>query len=219
MSRQAPFFRPRLAFATPVLADTSGTEPGLTRDQQVKFRAEVLPHLDSAYSFARYLTRDAATAEDIVQDAFEKALRSFGAFRGENPKAWLFAIVRRSFLDSQAAARRRSHLAVTEADLGEGAATAVALAHDPDQLSPEDELLRHRETELVRGTINSLPEPFRETLVMRELEELSYKDIASLTGSPIGTVMSRLTRARKMLSEVLLPWKVSASDELKGGGF
>lgn len=216
MSRQAPLFRPWLAF--------SRTEPeppqaaaGLATDAQRRFRTEILPHLDSAYSFARYLTRDAALAEDIVQDAFEKALRSFDTYRGENAKAWLFAIVRRSFLDSRNATGRRARLTVTEADLGESGAAAMVLAHDPDQPSPEDVALRKSQTDTVRETIDSLPEPFRETLVMRELEALSYKDIAALTGSPIGTVMSRLTRARKMLAEVLLVSNPSAFSDRKGG--
>jgi len=155
-----------------------------------RFRALVLPHLDAAYGLARYLTRDGAQAEDIVQEAFLKGYRGFAAFRGGDPRAWLLAIVRNEFLS---AARRRTPSADPEA------AEATPAADD----SPETALVRSGEVATVRRAIEVLPQPFRETLVLRELEEMSYRQIAEVTAAPIGTVMSRLARAREMLRAAL----------------
>ena len=151
-----------------------------------RFRAVILPHLDAAYGFARYLARDASHAEDIVQDAFLRAFRAFGGYRGGDPRAWLFAIVRSCFLSSV-----RSRPARTSA---ESAPEPVS-----DEESPEAALIRQGEAQSVRGAIAALPEPFREALVLRELEDLSYRQIAEVSGVPVGTVMSRLARARQML--------------------
>jgi RNA polymerase sigma-70 factor (ECF subfamily) len=155
-----------------------------------RFRALVLPHLDAAYGFARFLTRDGAQAEDIVQEAFLKGYRGFAAFRGGDPRAWLFAIVRNEFLST---ARGRTAWADPEA--------AEATPSEDD--TPEAALLRSGDVATVRHAVESLPEPFRETLVLRELEEMSYRQIAEVTGAPIGTVMSRLSRARQMLVAAL----------------
>lgn len=168
----------------------AGDPPPLSAAEAQRFRSLVLPHLDAAYGYARYLTRDPAQAEDIVQDAFLKAFRGFAGFRGGDPRAWLFAIVRTTFLS---AARGRP---------------AWRTAAEPDDLpddgdTPEAALVRRGEVASVRGAIEALPEPFRETLVLRELEELSYRQIAEATSAPIGTVMSRLARARQMLAALL----------------
>jgi RNA polymerase sigma-70 factor (ECF subfamily) len=163
--------------------------PPLTPAEAERFRSLVLPHLDAAYGFARYLTRDPAQAEDVVQEAFLKAFRGFGGFRGGDPRAWLFAIVRTTFLSS---VRGRPDLA---AQLPEDLAS--------DDESAEAALVRRGEVAGVRAAIEALPEPFRETLVLRELEELSYREIAEVTSAPIGTVMSRLARARQMLLTLL----------------
>ncbi|MEP6966705.1 MAG: sigma-70 family RNA polymerase sigma factor [Pseudomonadota bacterium] len=169
----------------------------------------MLPHLDGAYNLARYLARDPTAAEDIVQDAFLRAFRAFSAFRGSAPKAWLFAIVRNCFLDWATAERNSARVLVEEAALSEREAVALSNVADPDQATPEQALLRRREAETVRAVLENLPEPFRETLVLRETEDLSYKEIALLTGAPIGTVMSRLARARQMLSDLLIPHQES----------
>jgi RNA polymerase sigma-70 factor (ECF subfamily) len=153
-----------------------------------RFRRLVLPHLDGAYSFARYLTRDAATAEDVTQEAFLRALRGFSGFRGGDARAWLFAIVRNCVFS-------------TPRPPPGGDAETLELADEAD--TPEDALVRASEIQVVRGAVADLPEPFRETLVLRELEEMSYRDIAAVTGAPIGTVMSRLARARRMLAVAL----------------
>ena len=211
MTERRPLFRPRLAFsagartaATATDASSHAAESGLaalTPEQTLRFRELMLPHLDGAYNFARYLARDPTTAEDIVQEAFLRAFRAFPTYRGGPPKAWLFAIVRNCFLTWAGADRGRNEILVAEAD--PAGTQALATVADEGQDDPEQALMRRRDVETVRSVIESLPEPFRETLVLREMEELSYKDIASLTGAPIGTVMSRLARARGRLQAVL----------------
>src|SRR5215212_9464400 len=172
----------------------------LDAEAQQHFRDLMLPHLDAAYTLARYLTQDEDVAQDLVQDAFVRALRGFGSYRGENAKAWLLAIVRNLFLSSATARgsdRTVSLEAYTQHDREpDGSAREL---WDPDQDTPETALIRSNESRGIRDLIEALPVPFRETLVLRELEELSYQQIATATGSPVGTVMSRLARARQML--------------------
>jgi RNA polymerase sigma-70 factor (ECF subfamily) len=193
-------FGPRLAATTeplppPGRARRGDAEAGaLGPEDQQRFRALVLPHMDAAYSFARFLCRDASLAEDLVQDAFLRAFRGFAGFRGGDPKAWLFAIVRSSHLTW---ARSRGAVPTVVPDMIE-----ETPAEDD---TPEEALVRQGEVETVRSAISALPEPFRETLVLRELEELSYREIAEVTAAPIGTVMSRLARARQMLLAALGP--------------
>ena len=165
----------------------------LTPEQTARFRALILPHLDGAYSLARFLARDPVAAEDIVQTAFLRALRGFPGFHGEAPKAWLFAILRNACFDWLMAHPACGPIADDASD------------HDAD--TPETAAERVEEARTVRSTIAALPEPFREAIVLRELEEMSYKEIALLTRVPIGTVMSRLARARGMLAKLLLPMR------------
>jgi len=160
-----------------------------------RFEDLFLPHLDAAYSLARFIARDPAAADDIVQEAFLRAFRSFASYRGGDARAWLLAIVRNCSFDWS-----RSRSAVP------GGAPGGAPAPDPDELpgeleGPEESAVRRNEIEEVRAMVRSLPEPFRETLILRELQELSYGEIASITRVPVGTVMSRLARARRMLTE------------------
>ena len=173
--------------AGPVLVHDAGAP--LSAAEAERFRAVVLPHLDAAYNFARYLTRDPAAAEDLTQDAFLRALRGFRTYAGGEARAWLLAIVRNAFRDSLRGRREES-----------GELPEIA---DPDD--PEGILMRKDQAASVRATLERLPEPFRETLVLRELEELSYKEIAAVTAAPLGTVMSRLARAREMLAALILP--------------
>ena len=174
----------------------------LDPELQRRFRDLMLPHLDAAYTFALYLARNDDVAQDVVQDAYVRALRAFSSYRGENAKAWLLAIVRNVFLTS-ARARASGGTVSLEAYLhgDPGRDGAAPQLWDPDQDTPETALVRSDESGRVRDLIEALPEPFRETLVLRELEELSYREIAAATGSPIGTVMSRLARARQMLEQ------------------
>lgn len=218
MTGRKPFFRPHLAFsrgtpgaAMPGAAPPASADRTLSDAEVRRFREVVLPHLDSAYNFARYLTRDPTAAEDIVQEAFLKAFRAFPSYRGGEAKAWLFAIVRNGFLDWAGSGRRAGGVFVDEGALSQTQSDALANVADPEQETPEAALLRRKDAESLHAVIENLPEPFRETLVLREMEELSYKEIAALTDAPIGTVMSRLARARQMLCDMLLPEREAGS--------
>jgi RNA polymerase sigma-70 factor (ECF subfamily) len=158
------------------------------------FEAAVLPHLDAAYNLARWLVRDTATAEDVVQEAMLRALTYFGSFRGVNARAWLLQIVRNAAYGSRGLDRGVELLPIAE----DGTAAGQPLVSAADD--PEAALTRVRGERQVAALIASLPLDLREPLVLRELEELSYRDIARITGVPIGTVMSRLFRARRSLA-------------------
>ena len=155
------------------------------------FNRLILPHLDGAYNLARYLTRDPVLSEDVVQDAMVRAFRAFAQFRGESPRAWLFAIVRNCSRTAQASAAGRVALVIHESSLNEDAAVQLGKHADPGP-TPEDEVMRKADVDRVRSAIEAIPEPFREA-------------IAEVTGVPIGTVMSRLARGRGMLAKELLP--------------
>jgi len=161
--------------------------------QESAFAAVALPHLDAAYNLARWLTGGADEAEDVVQEAMVRALTYFPSFRGANPRAWILQIVRNAAYAALTARR--------------GAQARLAGGDDelddlPDQAdTPEVALLRAREKSRLDRLIGRLPLDLRETLVLRELEEMPYRDIAQVTGAPIGTVMSRLWRARRLLAE------------------
>ena len=191
---------------TPLLHRPSNesSPAALARGQVDEFRRIILPHLNGAYNLARYLTRDPVLSEDIVQEAFVRALRGFGQFRGGSPRAWLFAIVRNCCRTAQSGAGGALSLVVHESSLSEGEALRLEQQSD-SRPSPEDEVIRKTEAEQLRRAIEDMPEPFREAIVLRELEDLSYAEIAQVTGVPIGTVMSRLSRGRAILAETLLP--------------
>jgi RNA polymerase sigma-70 factor (ECF subfamily) len=152
------------------------------------FARAALPHLDAAYNLARWLVRDPATAEDVVQDALVRAMTYFAGFRGTNPRAWLLQIVRTTAYTRLAARRPEVPLEPEPAE---------ALPDPSDD--PETALSRCEDHATLARILDSLPPELRECLVLRELEEMSYRDIAHVTGVPIGTVMSRLWRARQML--------------------
>lgn len=165
----------------------------------LSFEEAVVPHLDSAYNLARFLTRDATAAEDAVQDALVRALRAFDQFRGESPRAWLLAIVG-NCCRSALAARAASLVRLVDGLDGESSPAGQV----PDQSAdPEQALLQKGDARMVRELVEGLPEPFREAIVLRELEELSYKEIAQVTGVAMGTVMSRIARARGLLAKRL----------------
>jgi RNA polymerase sigma-70 factor (ECF subfamily) len=163
--------------------------------RRARFEAVVLPHLDAAYNLARWLTRDDGNAEDVVQTACLRALRFFDGFQGGSPRSWLLTIVRNTFYSSLARQR--------EQDLGTPFDEEL---HSVEQAAgdPEAELLRHADAELLRQGLAALPAPFREVMVLREIEGLPYKEIAAIAGIPIGTVMSRLARARRHLQAWLI---------------
>lgn len=153
----------------------------------------ILPHLDAAYNLARWLLRDPVLAEDAVQDAAVRALSYFASFKGGDARAWLLRIVRNSAY-SLLAARRQG--AATSLDDG-GAAGDAEIADTADD--PEAALSRRQRSARLDEALAALPAELRECLVLHELEELSYRQVAEITGVPIGTVMSRLWRARRAL--------------------
>jgi RNA polymerase sigma-70 factor (ECF subfamily) len=156
-----------------------------------RFEELVLPHLDAAYNLARWLTRDVNDAEDVVQDACVRALKYIGSLNGDSARAWFLTIVRHAFYDWC----KRNRPAEIARDDG----TAIDMAVDPAAVDPEQALLRTVESKALADAIASLPLGYREVLILRELEELSYKEIARIADIPIGTVMSRLARARGLL--------------------
>lgn len=162
----------------------------------VEFEAVVLPHLDAAYNLARWLTRNPTDAEDVVQEAVLRAATYFAGFRGANARAWLLQIVRNTAYASRALVRG----AVTVALPGDERDAAVAPELIDTGDDPETALLKREDRTRVSRLLAALPVELRETLVLREIEELSYKEIAQITQAPIGTVMSRLWRARRMLA-------------------
>ena len=160
------------------------------------FEEVVLPHLDAAFNYARWLTKNDADAEDVVQDASVRALRFFSSLRGEDARAWLLTIVRNTWYGRFP--RRAGGAVTTVAE--EDAANQADVS-----LDPEAQAIQQQTVEQVRRALKTLPADFREVLVLRELEGLSYKEIAAIVGIPIGTVMSRLARARERLTGVLVP--------------
>jgi len=159
-----------------------------------EFEQAVVPHLDAAFNYARWLTRNDAEAEDVVQDALVRALRFFSSLRNDDARAWLLAIVRNSWYTrlSRAGTAGASDDAIVS-ELPDGAPGPEALA------------LQRQTADRVQAAIHSLPPDFREVIVLREIEGLSYKEIAAVVGVPAGTVMSRLSRARERLLAILEP--------------
>jgi len=185
--------RPR---ETPV---TDAEKPGAQASG--RFEALALPHLDAAYNLARWLSGSASDADDIVQEAYLRALRFFDGFRGENARAWLLAIVRNTWLTEW---RRRSDAAdgtpFDETTHGLHGDASLPGWDDTSPGDPEMLAVRRDECALVRDALATLPVVFREVLVLREMEDLSYREIETIVGVPAGTVMSRLARGRQMLA-------------------
>jgi RNA polymerase sigma-70 factor (ECF subfamily) len=164
-------------------------------DPRSAFAAVALPHLDAAYNLARWLTGSAHEAEDVVQEAMMRALTYFPSFRGENARAWVLRIVRNAAYSALKARAGERWLPLADAD----DETGVALVDPGDD--PEAALIKARGLDRLDTLLERLPPELRETLVLRELESLSYRDIAQVTGAPIGTVMSRLWRARRLVAQ------------------
>jgi RNA polymerase sigma-70 factor (ECF subfamily) len=179
----------------------SNDNPGSDHDpgKAQRFRDAVLPCLDDAYTLARYLLRDANDAEDAVQECYLRALKHFDSYRGPAIKPWLFAILRN--VCHAEFARRASSPATTD-DLADDAERTPLWREAPE--TPEAQLLRQRDATAIRRLVIALDEPFRETFVLREIQNLSYREIAEVAEVPVGTVMSRLARARAMLRSAWL---------------
>jgi RNA polymerase sigma-70 factor (ECF subfamily) len=159
-----------------------------------QFEELVLSHLDDAYTLARYLLRDEHDAQDAVQDAALRAFRHFGGFRHGDPRSWFLAIVRNSCYDFHKSHRiERSSVPFSDDD-----ADAIADPRSADEL-----VLEGSESDRVRAAVDALPAELKEVIVLRELSELSYREISEVVGMPMGTVMSRISRARARLGAVL----------------
>jgi RNA polymerase sigma factor (sigma-70 family) len=159
-----------------------------------RFEQLFLPHLDAAYNLARWLIRNEHDAEDRVQEAYLRAFRFFGGFKGGDSRSWLLAIVRNTCYTWLQQNRRQDLETVFDEEVH---------TRDADPFNPEKPLLETADSQLLQQALAELPVQFREILVLRELEGLSYKEIAAVAGTPIGTVMSGLARARKQLRRSL----------------
>jgi RNA polymerase sigma-70 factor (ECF subfamily) len=157
------------------------------------FEQTVIPHLNAAYNLARWLTRNGDDAEDVVQEAYLRAFRSFDTFRGQDSRAWLLAVVRNTCFSML---RKRGNQPALEFD------ERIHIAAD-ESLDAEAVLLNQAALGSLQDCLEALPLEFREAIILRELEEMSYKEISDVAKVPVGTVMSRLARARKRLQECL----------------
>jgi RNA polymerase sigma-70 factor (ECF subfamily) len=176
----------------------NGSDP--QQEKARRFRDAALPYLNDVYTLARYLLHDTGDAEDAVQECYLRALRHFDTFRGPAIKPWLFAILRN--VCHSEFARRSGVLHYidqsTDVETDKDEDAVRPLWQEP-QVSPETEVLHQRDAEAIRRLVAELPQPFREAIVLREINDLSYREIADVVGVPLGTVMSRLARARSLL--------------------
>jgi RNA polymerase sigma factor (sigma-70 family) len=161
-----------------------------------RFEQQVLPHLDAAYRFARWLARSSADADDIVQDAMLRAYRGFDGLRGTDAKAWLLTIVRNCHSTALKQQQRRAFTPLSEEHNSGDAQTVIDTAQNPESAS-----IRADEQRTLERLMANLPDDYRYVLLLREVEDMHYREIAAVTNVPIGTVMSRLARARAALKE------------------
>ncbi len=166
----------------------------MKQDELTAFNQAVLPHLDAAYNLARWLTRNDQDAQDVVQEASLRAFKYWKGFSGRDSRSWLLAIVRNTFYSW---VRQRS----VQPELTE---TGEIDEVDDAVPNPESLLLQNASRDMLKAALDDLPAEFREAIVLREMEGLSYKEIADIAGVPIGTVMSRLARARKLALQIYL---------------
>jgi RNA polymerase sigma-70 factor (ECF subfamily) len=175
-------------------------KPMSEREANARFAEVVLPHLDDAYALARWLTSNRADAEDVVQDGCLRAFRGIAGFTGGNARAWVLTIVRHAAYVWMRKNRPTAILMVADLDAVE---RQQANSSAPDVETPETALITKTESKRLEAAIAALPAPFREPLVLRDLQGLSYREIAAVTQSPIGTVMSRIARARQRLIQII----------------
>jgi len=184
-----------------------------TQDRTRRFELLAMPHLDAAYNFARWLVGNPADAEDVVQEAYLRAFRYFDAYQGGNFRVWLLAIVRNSFI-TWSRTNRGGRLVFRPDIADEGGREAQALVWSTAPGDPETLLLRRLDGETLGRLMQRLPDEYREVLLLREVEDLSYKAIAEVIGVPPGTVMSRLSRARAALRKLWLQSEQEAEGEV-----
>ncbi|MGO9039584.1 MAG: sigma-70 family RNA polymerase sigma factor [Steroidobacteraceae bacterium] len=163
-------------------------------DRRHRFERVVLPHLDAAYRFARWLSRSPSDADDLVQEAILRAFRGFDALRGSDVKAWLLTIVRNCHLTAVKQQQRRGFVPLPEEHDAHDGQAMIATTPDPENAS-----IRRDEERTLDRLMSALPQEHRLVLVLREIEDMDYREIAAITNVPIGTVMSRLARARAAL--------------------
>ena len=163
-------------------------------DHRQRFDALVMPHLDAAYRFARWLCQSPGDADDVVQEAFLRAFRGFDGLRGADVKAWLMTIVKNCHATARKQQQRRAYVPLPEESDAEDGRAMIAMTPAPESTS-----IRRDEKRTLDRLMSSLPQEHREVLVLREIEEMGYREIAAVTNVPIGTVMSRLARARAAL--------------------
>jgi RNA polymerase sigma factor (sigma-70 family) len=159
-----------------------------SENRTVNFEETLLPHLDAAYNLARWLTRDASDADDVVQEAYLRAFKFFDGFHGGDSRSWLLKIVRNTCYTWLQKNRPREIVYDLDEEL-----------HEAETGNPEELLIESVDRQILRQLLSELPPSFREIVVLRDIEGLSYKEISSVTELPLGTVMSRLARARKRL--------------------
>ena len=164
-------------------------------DKRGRFEAQVLPHLDAAYRFARWLSHSPGDADDVVQEAILRAFRGFDGLRGSDAKAWLLAIVRNCHSTALKQQQRRAFVPLPEEHDPQDGYAMIATTPDPEGAS-----IRRDDGRALERLMSALPEEHREVLVLREIEDLDYRAIAAVTNVPIVTVMSRLVRARAALN-------------------
>ncbi len=201
------------------MAETDRHRAGALDDAERsrRFQQMALPHLDAAYNLARWLSGNANDADDIVQEAFMRAFRFFDSFRGDTARPWLLAIVRRTWYTEWQ--RRASSREVGAFD--DEIDRVEEMTIDGWGTSPSDPqalLIREEDARLVHEALAQLPVEFREMLILRELEDMSYRDIAIIADLPIGTVMSRLARARRKLAAILQPQRNAGNAARKSEG-
>jgi len=170
------------------------------QDDHARFARLVLPHLGDAYSLARWITGNRADAEDVVQDACLRAFRAIGGLADGSARPWVLTIVRNTAYTWLRKNRPSAVLAVEDLEAVE---TAQAIRGDPDGETPETKLIAEADAASLHAAIAALPISYRETMILRDSQELSYREIAAVTGVPIGTVMSRLARARRRVIATL----------------
>jgi RNA polymerase sigma-70 factor (ECF subfamily) len=175
--------------------DAMTGDANVEQERARRFRDAALPHLDDVYTLARYLMRNPADADDAVQECYLRALRHFDSYRGPAMKPWLLTILK-NVCYAEFARRGKQE---TPTDFADAAPAASDPIWQEPQATPESALLRRQDDATIRRLVEQLPTPFRETIVLREINDLSYQEIAAVAGVPVGTVMSRLARARAML--------------------
>jgi RNA polymerase sigma-70 factor (ECF subfamily) len=189
---------PRSATASSAPLQEAAVKRISSGDANARFRSVVLPHLDDAYALARWLTGSRADSEDVVQEACLRALRGIGNFSNGNARAWVLTIVRHTTY-SWLHKNRPAAVVLVEDFEAVNCTQSIKL----DVETPETALIAQDDATLLEAAIATLPAPLRETLVLREVQELSYREIAEVTGVPIGTVMSRLARARGRIISIM----------------